>query len=124
MLIYPIKEYYKPITYPDMATVESVNAGEPYYVASPTFGYEGVYVPVKGTVSCHSRVDEVTGIIDESSETNSIWVTCTTGVYQGDKSFRRYSLRDNGVIYQEYNDRLAFTNIFAALYYAETGRTK
>lgn len=51
----------KPKTYQNQATVETVNAGIPYYVASPEFGYEGVHVPIAGSVSEMSTINPHTG---------------------------------------------------------------
>lgn len=121
-----IEKYPKPITYADQATIETVNAGMPYYVASPKYGYEGEHIPVAGSVSTVSTIDEQTGEL-ESSYSNgfsSLWVTCTASRYQFDKPFKRSSLSDDGVIHQTYSPRMAFTNMFAALYYAETGKLK
>ena len=119
-----IKTYNKPITYADQATVETVNAGIPYYVASPKYGYEGEHIPVAGSVSGISSIDEQTGELKPASygSLDSIWVTCTASRYQSNKPFRRCSLLDDGVIHNTYSPRMAFTNMFAALYYAETGK--
>ena len=121
-----IETYNKPITYADQATVETVNAGMPYYVASPKYGYEGEHIPVAGSVSKLIDMDEQTGelkpVIKQPSY--SLWVTCTASRRQFDKPFRRCSLSDDGVIHNTYSPRMAFTNIFSALYYAETGKLK
>ncbi len=119
-----IKTYNKPITYTDQATVETVNAGMPYYVASPKFGYEGVHVPIAGSVSKLIDMNEQTGTFSTGREFTSLWVTCTASRYQFDRPFRRCSLSDDGVIHQTYNPRMAFTNMSSALYYAETGKLK
>ena len=116
--------YSKPITYNDQATIETVNAGMPYYVASPKYGYEGEHIPVAGSVSKLTNINQLTGEHDSDRESSSLWVTCTSSRYQFDKPFRRCSLSDDGVIYQTYNPRMAFTNISSALYYAETGKLK
>ena len=118
--------YNKPITYTDQATVETVNAGMPYYVASPKYGYEGEHIPVAGSVSIVYSIDEQTGELEPRNHdnVNSLWVTCTASKYQSNKPFRRCSLSDNGVVHQTYSPRMAFTNMFAALYYAETGKLK
>ena len=118
--------YNKPITYADQATVETVNAGMPYYVASPKFGYQGEHIPVAGSVSIVSSIDERTGELKPSGHdrVNSLWVTCTASRYQFDKPFNRCSLSDDGVVHNTYSPRMAFTNIFSALYYAETGKLK
>ena len=123
---FDIVTYNKPITYTDQATVETVNAGMPYYVASPKYGYEGEHMPVAGSVSSISDIDKQTGELKPASydTATSLWVTCTTSRYQFDKPFRRCSLSDDGVVHQTYNPRMAFTNIFSALYYAETGKLK
>ena len=121
---YKAKTYHKPITYNDQATIETVNAGIPYYVASPKFGYEGDHIPVAGSVSKLIDMDEQTGIFSTGRESTSLWVTCTASRRQFDKPFRRCSLSDDGVLHQTYNPRMAFTNIFSALYYAETGKLK
>lgn len=117
----------KPKTYQNQATVETVNAGIPYYVASPEFGYEGVNVPLANSVSEISTIDPYTGELQPKpwNRPDSLWVTCTHhSRYQGDKPLRRCSLSDDGVIYQTYNSKLAFLDPFSAKYYAETGRVK
>ena len=121
-----IKTYDKPITYTDQATVETVNAGMPYYVASPKYGYEGEHIPVAGSVSMVSDIDEQTGKLKPApyNRATSLWVTCTASRYQFNKHFRRCSLLDDGVIHNTYSPRMAFTNILSALYYAETGKLK
>ena len=118
--------YNKPITYADQATVETVNAGMPYHVASPKYGYEGGHIPVAGSVSIVSSMDEQTGELKpkEYDSATSLWVTCTASRRQFDKPFRRCSLSDDGVVHQTYNPRMAFTNMISALYYAETGKLK
>lgn len=119
-----IETYYKPITYNDQATVETVNAGMPYYVSSPKYGYEGAQIPVAGSVSSIANIDEQTGELKPTSydRATSLWVTCTVSRYQFNRPFRRCSLSDDGVIHNTYSPRMAFTNIFSALYYAETGK--
>ena len=121
-----IETYNKPITYTDQATVETVNAGMPYYVASPKYGYEGEHIPVAGSVSSIANIDEQTGELKPTSydTATSLWVTCTASRYQSNKPFKRCSLSDDGVIHNIYSPRMAFTNIFSALYYAETGKLK
>ena len=121
-----IKTYNKPITYTDQATIETVNAGMPYHVASPKYGYEGEHIPVAGSVSIVSSMDEQTGELKPSRYDGAygLWVTCTASRYQSNKPFRRCSLSDDGVIHNTYSPRMAFTNIFSALYYAETGKLK
>ena len=121
-----VETYNKPITYADQATVETVNAGMPYYVASPKYGYEGEHIPVAGSVSSIYDIDEQTGQLKPSKydTVTSLWVTCTVSRYQFDRPFRRCSLSDDGVIHNTYSPRMAFTNMFAALYYAETGKLK
>ena len=114
--------YNKPKTYKDQATIETVNAGIPYYVASPKYGYEGVHVPVADTVSKLTSIDESTGGYDSCRTSTTEWVTCTASRYQSDKSFRRCSLSDDGVLYQTYNPRMAFTTPESAMCYAETGK--
>ena len=116
--------YNKPITYTDQATIETVNAGIPYYVASPKYGYEGEHIPVTGSVSKLIDMDEQTGTFSTRIESTSLWVTCTASRYQFDRPFRRCSLSDDGVIHNTYSPRMAFTNMFSALYYAETGKLK
>lgn len=118
--------YNKPITYIDQATIETVNAGIPYHVASPKYGYEGEHIPVAGSVSIVSSIDEQTGELKPSGYDGvcSLWVTCTASRHQSDKPFRRCSLLDDGVIHNTYSPRMAFTNLFSALYYAETGKLK
>ena len=120
------KTYNKPKTYKDQATIETVNAGIPYYVASPKFGYEGVHVPIAGSVSNISNIDEQTAELKPASynSATSLWVTCTASRRQFDNPFKRCSLSDDGVLHQTYSPRMAFTNIFSALYYAETGKLK
>ena len=121
-----VETYNKPITYTDQATVETVNAGMPYYVASPKYGYEGEHIPVAGSVSSISDIDEQTAELKPASynSATSLWVTCTASRRQFDKPFRRCSLSDDGVVHQTYNPRMAFTNMLSALYYAETGKLK
>ena len=116
--------YSKPVTYNDQATIQTVNAGIPYYVASPKYGYEGEHIPIAGSVSSVSNIDEQTGELEPSKydATTSLWVTCIASRYQFDQPFKRCSLSDDGVIHQTYSPRMAFTNIFSALYYAETGK--
>lgn len=114
----------KPKVYPDQATIETVNAGIPYYVASPHYGYEGVQVPIAGTVSKLTGIDGSTGKHNSDRESMSEWVTCTASRYQFDKPYRRCSLSDDGVVHQTYSSRMAFLNIFSAMYYAETGKIK
>lgn len=121
---YKVETYNKPITYADQATIETVNAGMPYYVASPKYGYEGEHIPVAGTVSKLTGIDQSTGEHNSDRETFTEWVTCTASRYQFNKPFRRCSLSDDGVIYNTYSPRMAFTNMFSALYYAETGKLK
>ena len=118
--------YNKPITYTDQATVETVNAGIPYYVASPKYGYEGEHMPVAGSVSSIANIDEQTGELKPASydTATSLWVTCTDSRRQFNGPFSRCSLSDDGVIHNTYSPRMAFTNIFSALYYAETGKLK
>lgn len=123
---YKVETYNKPITYTDQATVETVNAGMPYYVSSPKYGYEGEHIPVAGSVSSISDIDEQTGELKPApyNRATSLWVTCTTSRRQFDKPFRRCPLSDDGVIHNTYSPRMAFTNMFSALYYAETGKLK
>ena len=124
--LFHIETYNKPITYTDQATVETVNAGMPYYVASPKYGYEGEHIPVAGSVSIVSSMDKQTGELKPSRYDGvyGLWVTCTASRRQFDKPFRRCSLSDDGVVHQTYNPRMAFTNMLSALYYAETGKLK
>ena len=121
-----IKTYNKPITYTDQATVETVNAGMPYYVASPKYGYEGEHIPVAGSVSIVFSMDEQTGELKPSTYDGAydLWVTCTASRYQSNRPFRRCSLSDDGVVHQTYSSRMAFTTRESALYYAETGKLK
>lgn len=123
---YKVETYNKPITYTDQATVETVNAGIPYYVASPKYGYEGGHIPIAGSVSSISDIDEQTAELEPApyNRATSLWVTCTASRRQSDKPFRRCSLLDDGVIHNTYSPRMAFTNMFSALYYAETGKLK
>ena len=116
------KHYNKPKTYKQQATVDTVNAGIPYYVASPTYGYEGEHVPIAGSVSKLTDINKETGTFSTSRESTSLWVTCTVNRYQSDKPFKRCSLLDDGVIHQTYNPRMAFLDPFSAKYYAETGK--
>ena len=118
--------YNKPITYADQATVETVNAGMPYHVSSPKYGYEGEHIPVAGSVSIVSSIDERTGELKPSRYDGAygLWVTCTASRYQFNRPFIRCSLSDDGAVHQTYSPRMAFTNIFSALYYAETGKLK
>ena len=117
------KQYTKPKIYHDTATVTSVNEGIPYYVGGPTYGYEGAQVPIAGTLSEFSRINEETGEIDKSHLTESLWITCTASRYQSSSIYRRCSLADDGVTYQTYSDRLAFLTVEAALDYSNTGKT-
>ena len=120
-----VETYNKPITYADQATVETVNAGMPYYVASPKYGYEGTHVPIAGSVSNVVNINERTGELQPREDENDrLWVTCTASRRQFDKPFRRCSLSDDGVIHNTYSPRMAFTNMFSALCYAETGKLK
>ena len=121
-----IETYSKPRLYKSQATLETVNAGMPYYIASPKYGYEGEHIPVAGSVSSISDIDEQTGELKPApyNRATSLWVTCTASRYQFDKPFRRCSLSDDGVIHNTYSPRMAFTNMFSALYYAETGKLK
>ena len=123
---FSIETYSKPITYADQATIQTVNAGMPYYVASPKNGYEGEHIPVVGSVSSIANIDEQTGELKPASHdtATSLWITCTASRYQFDNPFRRCSLSDDGVIHNTYSPRMAFTNMFSALYYAETGKLK
>lgn len=116
--------YSKPVTYNNQATIQTVNAGLPYYVASPKYGYEGAHIPIVGSVSKLTSINQLTGEYDSDRESSSLWVTCTVSRHQFDKPFMRCSLLDDGVIHQTYSPRMAFTNIFSALYYAETGKLK
>jgi hypothetical protein len=118
------RQYNKPKVYPDQATIETVNAGIPYYVASPEHGDEGVHVPIAGTVSKSPGIDESTGEHNSDKESTSQWVTCIASRYQFNKPYKRGSLSDDGVLHQTYNSRLAFLNMFSAMYYAETGKIK
>ncbi len=119
-----IETYHKPITYNDQATIQTVNAGMPYYVASPKYGYEGEHKPIAGSVSTLPSINKLTGEHDSDRECSSLWVTCTSSRYQFDKPFKRCSLSDDGVIHQTYSPRMAFTNMLSALYYAETGKLR
>ena len=123
---FKVETYNKPITYADQATIETVNAGMPYHVASPKYGYEGAHIPVAGSVSSISGIDEQTAELKPASynKATNLWVTCTASRRQFDKPFKRCSLSDDGVVHQTYSPRMAFTNIFSALYYAETGKLK
>lgn len=124
--LFHIETYNKPITYTNQATVETVNAGMPYYVSSPKYGYEGEHIPVAGSVSMVYSINKQTGELKPASydTATSLWVTCTASRYQFDRPFTRCSLSDDGVIHNIYSPRMAFTNIFSALYYAETGKLK
>lgn len=121
-----VKTYIKPITYTDQATIETVNTGMPYYVSSPKYGYEGEHIPVAGSVSSIANIDEQTGQLKPApyDTATSLWVTCTVSRHQFNRPFRRCSLSDDGVIHNTYSPRMAFTNMFSALYYAETGKLK
>ena len=116
------KHYNKPKTYKQQATVDTVNAGIPYYVASPKYGYEGVHVPIAGSVSKLTDINKETGTFSTSRESTSLWVTCTASRYQYDKPFIRCSLSDDGVVHQTYSPRMAFLDPFSAKHYAETGK--
>ena len=121
-----VETYNKLITYTDQATIQTVNAGMPYHVASPKYGYEGEHIPVAGSVSSISDIDEQTAELKPApyNTADTLWVTCTASRRQFDKPFRRCSLSDDGVIHQTYSPRMAFTSMFSALYYAETGKLK
>ena len=121
---FSIETYYKPITYNDQATVETVNAGMPYYVASPKYGYEGEHIPVAGSVSKLMDMNEQTGTFSTRRESTSLWVTCTASRRQFNRPFTRCSLSDDGVLHQTYSPRMAFTTMESAMYYAETGKLK
>jgi hypothetical protein len=114
----------KPKLYADMATAKSLNDGIPYYIGSPTFGYEGAQVPVAGTLSNFGRINEETGEMDTNYVTNSFWITCTSSRYQSGCLYKRCSLADDGVMYQTYNDRLAFLTVESAVDYSNTGKTR
>ncbi len=114
--------YDKPTTYKDQATIQTVNAGIPYYVASPKYGYEGVSVPIAGSVSKLTSVDQSTGEYNSDRTSTTEWVTCTASRHQFDKPFTRCSLGDDGVLHQTYNPRMAFTTALSAIYYAKTGK--
>ena len=116
------KHYNKPKTYKQQATVDTVNAGIPYYVASPTYGYEGAHVPIAGSVSKLTDINKETGTFSTSRESTGLYVTCTASKYQFNKPFKRCSLLDDGVIHQTYNPRMAFLDPFSAKLYAETGK--
>lgn len=119
------REYNKPKTYPHQATVKTINAGQPYYVAGPTWGYEGKSIPVAGTVSESPDCCSYTGKLDSRiSMSPSLWVTTTSSRHQFGDAFSRSSLYDDGAIHQSYSDRLAFLTERAAKYYASTGHTK
>lgn len=118
------KQYTKPKLYADMATAKSLNDGIPYYIGSPTFGYEGAQVPVAGTLSNFGRINKETGEVDTNYVTNSFWITCTASRYQSGCTYRRCSLADDGVTYQTYSDRLAFLTVESAVDYSNTGITK
>ena len=118
------RQYNKPKVYPDQATIETVNAGIPYYVASPDYGYEGVHVPIAGTVSKLTSIDESTGEHNSDKESTSEWVTCTASRYQSDRPYRRCSLSDDGVVHQTYSSRMAFLSISSAMRYAENSKIK
>ena len=121
-----IEPYNKPITYTDQATIQTVNAGMPYYVASPKYGYEGVHVPIAGSVSSIANIDEQTGELKPSKldTATSLWVTCTASRYQFNKLFRRCSISDDGVIHNTYSPRMAFTTMESAMHYVKTGKLK
>lgn len=115
----------KPRKYKHQATVETVNAGQPYYLASPTYGYDGLHLPVAGSISELPDCNHKTGVIELRRSTfPSLWVTTTASRHQFGDKFHRCSLSDDGVVYQTYNDRLAFLNEEAARHYAETGEVK
>lgn len=117
------KTYDKPKVYKNQATIDTVNAGIPYYVASPEFGYEGIQVPIAGSVSNVATINNQTGELQPRElESTSLWVTCTTSRYQSDKPFIRCSLSDDGVINNTYSPRMAFLDPLSAKHYAETGK--
>ena len=117
-----ISTYPKPRTYQGQATLETVNAGMPYYVASPKYGYAGMHIPIAGSVSKLTDINKLTGEYNSDRTSSTEWVTCTTSRHQFDKPFKRRSLSDDGVLYQTYSPRMAFLNIYAALCYAQTGQ--
>ena len=119
------KTYNKPKRYHQMATIESINSGKAYYIAGPEFGYEGLHMPVAGTVGSLPECDPHTGKLgNRISMFETTWVTCTASRYQFRNKFRRCSLSDDGVIPQQYSDRLAFLTEKAAKQYAATGDTQ
>ena len=120
----PFETYNKPKVYKQQATVDTVNAGIPYYVASPKFGYEGEHKPIAGSVSIVTGLDEQTGELKPNAydRATSLWVTCTDSRYQFNRHFRRCSLLDDGVIHNTHSPRMAFLDPFSAKYYAETGK--
>jgi hypothetical protein len=118
------RQYNKPKVYPDQATIETVNAGIPYYVASPEHGYEGMQMPLAGTVSKLTSIDQLTGKYNSDRESTSQWVTCIASRYQFNRPYKRCSLSDDGVVHQTYSGRMAFLNMLSAMYYAETGKIK
>lgn len=117
------KRYNKPKVYKQQATVDTVNAGIPYYVASPKYGYEGAHVPIAGSVSNVATINDQTGELQPRElESTSLWVTCTASRYQFNKPFNRCSLLDDGVIHNTYSTRMAFLDPLSAKLYAETGK--
>lgn len=116
------KHYNKPKTYKQQATVDTVNAGIPYYVASPKYGYEGAHVPIAGSVSKLTDINKETGTFSTNRESTGLYVTCTASKYQFDKPFYRCSLSDDGVIHNTYSPRMAFLDPFSAKHYAKTGK--
>ena len=123
-VVNPTEYPNKPKLYADMATAKLLNDGIPYYIGSPTFGYEGAQVPVAGTLSNFGRINEETGEMDTNYVTNSFWITCTSSKYQCGCIYKRCSLADDGVTYQTYNDRLAFLTVESAVDYSNTGKTR
>lgn len=102
--------YNKPKTYKDQATVETVNQGQPYYVASKEYGYEGKHQPIAGSVF----TDHI-----------GTWVICTEARYKPIKAESiKCSLEDDGVMHQTYSPRMTFLTEESARYYAETGKVK
>lgn len=108
--------------YKDQATLEYVNKGNPYFVSSPDYGYEGEFIPIAGSVSTMEYINETTGKPISYRDSGNLWVTCIKSIHSYNKPYHRCSLLDDGVIYSTYSTRLAFTNPFAAKYYAETGK--
>lgn len=116
--------YKKPKSYYNQATLDTVNAGQPFYVGSVKFGYCGMIKPIKETLINKERfINKI-----------NLHAVCQSTICQGIKyknssdktkdKIEEIFLKDEGVIHQEYNDRLAFLDEWSAIHYSKTGKVK